>query len=459
MYTPKKIIICCDGTWNKPETQFKSDEKPTNVLKIMRLIPSVDDKGRHQVTFYDPGVGTDRGIYDKYVGGALGLGLSGHVKKAYRFVANNYITLKTADGTSGDELYFFGFSRGAYTARVVAAFISTVGLLQSKDMQWLPVAYKYYRTPPEKRPTSRFHSQIQSLKRIIPKIKFIGVWDTVGALGIPIPVLRLLSKRRVGFFDNALRANVQYAYHALAIDERRRPFSPDLWSEVVKNEQIEYETQDICQTWFVGAHSDTGGGYSDNRLSDIACKWMIKRAQACDLAFNTKYLDDKTHLNPQVNGKMRDSFSLFYKLLRFAGVKPYVRSIGPKQTDKLKPQPGLNEMLHESVIERLDTDPNYTPENVLKARETLPIFRENSYTPRAYPREPVSWEGALRFGDEAVDCKVLDFNKTGGAKIQCSASPKIRTSTQLSWLNTGPLNGEVVWHDHQNSLIGIRFVA
>ena len=173
----KKLIICCDGTWNRPEPQGeKKKYKRTNVLKLMRAIRSSDDEGKHQVTYYDTGVGTDRGVYDKYIGGMMGLGLSSHVKKAYRFIANNY--------EKGDELYFFGFSRGAYTVRVLTGMIGAAGLLHPRELANLPEVFSYFRTAPDKRERSKYHHLIMNqLQTQYAPIKFLGVWDTVGGVG------------------------------------------------------------------------------------------------------------------------------------------------------------------------------------------------------------------------------------------------------------------------------------
>lgn len=401
----KKIIICCDGTWNQPEKKIDDNGyKPTNVLKLMRTLRARDKKGRHQVVYYDSGVGTDRGLYDKYIGGAFGLGLSSHIKKAYRFIANNF--------EEGDELYCFGFSRGAYTVRALGGMIGAVGLLRPRYMHRLPEAFAYYHTQPDKRAKTKFYDLLKNEKLETRKIaiKFMGAWDTVGALGVPIPLLKWVSRWRVGFFNPELGDHIQFAYHALAIDERRRPFAPNLWTSLEKKTEGHIGTQDICQVWFPGVHSNIGGGYPDAGLSDEAFHWMIKRAEDCGLAFDSRYLHKV--LDPNPLGNLEESFSWVYKALCFLGVWPYTRPIGPNP--KLHPiqkwphdswiwrplswfgiqpyKPGINEMIHESALKRFTADPSsyqqhhYTPKNLKEALDRLPVFREEEYPKHKYHR-------------------------------------------------------------------------
>ena len=339
----KKIVVCMDGTWNEPEevsAYSKFKEEPTNVLKVVRGVKPRDNRGTVQITYYHTGVGTDAGFYDKYIGGAVGAGISNDIKDAYRFVANNYLP--------GDRLYIFGFSRGAFSARSLAGFIGSIGLMDKKHLAWLPDAYDLYHTDPAKRQTSEIKKEMDKAgircARDIP-IHFVGVWDTVGALGAPTPLLKWLSRFWVKFHDTGLGKDVKHAYHALAIDERRRPFKPDLWTAKGDPEQV------VEQVWFAGVHSNIGGSYRNRVLSDIALKWMVERAEECGLEF-------KEHLHTlepeQIsNGRVEPSYSLVYKALRALNVKPYDREIGDQQTGDEKEKPGINESVHWTAVEAL----------------------------------------------------------------------------------------------------------
>lgn len=368
----KRIIVCCDGTWNEPEEATENpDDKsePTNVLKLVRAVRPIDTKGVSQVVYYDEGVGT-AGLWDKYAGGGLGLGLSAHVKRAYRFVANNY--------TEGDEIFLFGFSRGAYTARSLAGFIGAVGLLNKQQMRFLPEAYELYRTRPAKREASKFGPIIHGLNpapRGPVPLKFVGVWDTVGALGAPTPFLKKLSGRYVRFHDTKLGKNIENAFHAVAIDECRRPFQPDLWTGDVGDDQIVY------QVWFSGVHTNIGGGYENRVLSDLTLHWMME----CAERFGLRYRDQAEVRTPRPaeDGRVEDSFTFGYEALKLFNVREYSREIGPQQCGDIRKKdtsvPG--ERLAASAVRALGErfkgnkdDEAYNPENLSRARDTLAIF-------------------------------------------------------------------------------------
>ena len=374
----KKLVICLDGTWNEPEeasekTKFK--EEPTNVLKVVRGVKPRDAGGVVQVAYYHTGVGTDAGLYDKWIGGALGVGLSADVQEAYRFVANNYLP--------GDRLYIFGFSRGAFAARSLAGFIGALGLLDKKRLAWLPEAYKLYRTPPDKRAASPYKKTLDKLgiefAADLP-IHFIGVWDTVGALGSPTPLLNRLSRRWVGFHDTDLGKNVKHAYHAIAVDERRRPFKADLWTARGHEKQV------VEQVWFAGVHSNIGGSYRNRVLSDIALQWMVQRAEECGLEFK-QHLHELTP-EPVAAGRVENSFTFAYKVLRLLKVPPYDREIGDKQVGEEKGKPGVNERVHWSARQALESrhpidhreEPGapYGSENLRRAVDAkIPDWKEN----------------------------------------------------------------------------------
>ena len=362
----KRLIICCDGTWNEPNDKTKGndadDTEPTNVLKVVRGIAPVDKDGIPQVVYYDAGVGT-LGFLDRFLGGGLGVGISKNIQQAYRFIANNY--------HEGDELFLFGFSRGAYTVRSLAGFIGTVGLLDKKYLRHVAAAYSYYRLQPAKRPGSAQEGRLKAFTRRqdIP-IKFIGAWDTVGALGAPTPVLRRLTRSMIGFHDTQLGRRVQNAYHALAVDEKRRPFQANLWTGTPASGQT------IEQLWFPGVHSNVGGGYRDTTLSDVTLKWMTDRATSHGLEFTSLV----TGLRPKAgsSGSLRDSFSLLYEVLRFLRVPRYTREIGRFQCGDIRHSewqvPG--EQLHFSGVDaigtHLDGKNTYQPENLVNALKAGP---------------------------------------------------------------------------------------
>jgi uncharacterized protein (DUF2235 family) len=239
----RRLIACCDGTWNKPDSYGGS----TNVIRLARVIKPRSADGISQVVYYHSGVGTGNFV-DHLVGGGTGLGLSANVRSTYAFFVDNY--------QDGDEIFLFGFSRGAYTARSAAGMMGHVGIVRKRDMHNFDPLWDYYRLPLEER---RRHEQsfLANFPDRVPRekiiIRCIGVWDTVGSLGIPDS---RFCQKAYSFHDTELGPGVEYAYHALAIDEQRGPFQPAIWR---RNAEPRVE-QIVEQVWFAGVHSNVGGG-------------------------------------------------------------------------------------------------------------------------------------------------------------------------------------------------------
>jgi len=263
--TNKRIVICADGTWNDPE-----DENPTNVLRMARAVKPIASDEAKQVVFYDWGVGS---YYEKVRGGTAGLGLMKNVQDGYRFIVQNY--------DPGDQLFLFGFSRGAYTIRCLAGMLNNCGILRRTNAHLIPDAFNFYKQRSTKpgSPQARTWREEHGFNSERGIVRFIGVWDTVGALGVPTRVLAFVDGSDL-FFDRVLGSNVRVARHAVSIDERRGDFVPTIWKPK--------ESADLKQVWFAGVHSDVGGGYEPTRsklLSDIPLAWMAREAGAFGLEF------------------------------------------------------------------------------------------------------------------------------------------------------------------------------
>jgi uncharacterized protein (DUF2235 family) len=330
----KRIIVCCDGTWNTPDQERNGKAAPTNVVRIAQAIAPVDAKGCEQRVFYHPGVGTRK--WERIRGGAFGFGLSRDVRETYTFVMRSY--------EPGDELFFFGFSRGAYTARSTVGFIHNSGLLRRENADELSEAYSLYRSRADRtKPRATEAKLFRRTYSYEPPIRFVGVWDTVGSCGIPVTGLPLASlvNRRWLFHDAELSPQVQDAYQALAVDERRRPFEPAVWQPLPGA-----TGQTVQQVWFAGVHSDVGGGYQDHGLSDIPLAWMANRARSCGLAFEPDSFPELTE-----PGEPHDSLTLFYRLLG-----PAARRIGTTDAG--------HEHVASSTVELLKAGGTYHPENL-----------------------------------------------------------------------------------------------
>lgn len=277
----KRIITCSDGTWNRPNTKG-IDGKPikTNVQRIFDCIEK-RDKGneRIQIKFYDEGIGAEGNVLNRLLNGATGKGIDDNIIDVYKFICWNY--------EPGDEIFLFGFSRGAYTARSLAGLIRKCGIIKKNDLDLISDAYSLYRDKnngPASQKSERFRKENS---HEVASIKFIGVWDTVGSLGVPLQTFQWLNRRRYTFYDTALSSIVEHAYHALAVDERRKNFQPTLWVKS-KNTQTGVE-QKLEQRWFPGVHSNVGGGYPDTGLSDIALKWLFQKAEIAGLCMDTGF--------------------------------------------------------------------------------------------------------------------------------------------------------------------------
>ena len=295
----KQLILLLDGTWND------ADVGPcdTNIVRLRELInrsltaePMPSDSRsfatdrkfqpdeKHRLIFYERGVGTGP-LLDRFYGGALGKGLESNVRRAYKFLSWYY--------EPGDEIFIFGFSRGAYTARSLVGVLGSAGLLKrtSCDEGNEHKVWDYYRTATNDRVPGRFDELTAYVHdRESFEIACIGVFDTVGALGVPLPVFFRLNREAHGFHDVDLGSITACNLHALAIDEHREPFQATVWRKpkfkTFKADML------VEQVWFAGAHGDVGGGYTTEwdrptlvhgtwqhrrSLDDITLDWMLKR--------------------------------------------------------------------------------------------------------------------------------------------------------------------------------------
>jgi uncharacterized protein (DUF2235 family) len=341
----KRLVICCDGTWNTPDHKEGGGFAPTNVVRLARAVVPLTGGGTHQVVFYDPGVGTDN-LVDKVTGGAVGIGLTRNVLDAYLFLVHNF--------AEGDEIYFFGFSRGAYTVRSTAGFIRKLGLTRKEHAERIPEGLDIYRER-EGGPDSPRARQFRDAYSLYPvQVKFIGVWDTVGALGIP-GFLNFLGRKRFEFHDVALSSRVLYAYQALAIDEKRKFFEPTLWEQ-----SPEAANQKMEQAWFPGVHMDVGGGYKDASLASEALLWMAAKAEETGLDLEMEHL--LANGSPDALGKLHESRNFPYTVIP-AYQRPIGRGVPPWRAVK---GGKANESLHASAEARYAKDASYRPPNLVE---------------------------------------------------------------------------------------------
>jgi uncharacterized protein (DUF2235 family) len=320
----KRIVICADGTWNVRDQMDKETGKrrPSNVTKIARAVRARAPDGVDQVVFYHDGICTEGGTLDKLTDGAFGHGMEENIRTLYRFILYNH--------EPGDELYFFGFSRGAFTVRSLAGFMNLVGLIEKDDDYYVPEIYKCYEKG--KGPgTPEWQKAFRKVKTVqpCPPIRLIGVWDTVGALGAPKFLGHMINADKYAYHKVGLFPSIQNACHALAIDERRRPFEPDIWERPAGwNGKLE-------QAWFCGVHTNVGGGYTMDGLANEALHWIVEKAEREGLVFDSAYL---AHFEPHFTSILRDSMSVTYRL------RARDRVIGAHRAH--------GECIHQSVVSR-----------------------------------------------------------------------------------------------------------
>ncbi|MYL22392.1 DUF2235 domain-containing protein [Halomonas alkaliantarctica] len=322
------IVVCADGTWNRPEEDLDNDF-PTNVLKLARAVsPNADGVKQH--VFYDWGLGS---YHSGLSAGATGVGIHKNILDGYRYIVQNY--------APGDRLYLFGFSRGAYTVRALSGLINNCGILKRNDARLVVEAWKIYKSPkatdhPAGTAAQRFRAAYSHPSR---GVHFIGVWDTVGALGIPFSLMGLFESDDE-FYDTKMGANVAIARHVLAIDEKREDFNPTVW--------MSRPGVDLKQVWFAGVHADIGGSYKPDKnglqAADTPLAWMLDEANAAGLVTESHIRDN---LTDGANGQIHRSRKHVYRVKR-----PLDRQL------VIEDKPTL---IHPSVKARYERDTRYRP--------------------------------------------------------------------------------------------------
>lgn len=367
----KRLALFFDGTWN-----VQGDN--TNVWRLSLMLAERGLDGVPQRQFYDSGVGT--AWYDRISGGAFGSGLSENVRSAYRWLMENY--------DDGDEIFLFGFSRGAFTARSLAGLIARCGILSpDAPLSFLQVYERYQQgrtVPPifelirrkdeQKRLSFEERVLLEYARYRRHLIKMVGVWDTVGSLGIPFGNIKMVSRKTLQFHNTRLSTVVENSYHALAIDEFRKPYEAILWTNFLPEKRVESVQPDrrmIEQRWFPGAHANIGGGYRSDLLAQRPLSWIQNNAGKHGLNFrSTVRLSDE-----DLDFQPTDSYSQFlngtWKLIT-AGNRFYRKLMADpimKQArqDSVDPTTGwvhtVNERIDESVFNRcLKSRDGYCPE-------------------------------------------------------------------------------------------------
>ena len=343
----KNIVILSDGTGNSAAKLFKTN--------VWRIGEALDLSQGDQIYIYDDGVGTDRFKPLALLGGAVGLGLQRNVQQLYAFLCRNY--------RPGDNIYLFGFSRGAFTIRVLVGLIHGMGLVSDASDRELQrnvqLAFQRYR--------SRYKTNLQKFfDKVLgrqppsgaadakaPALCFVGLWDTVDAYGLPVEEL----KKGIYYWfkswdlpDRKLSPIVKRACHALSLDDQRRTFHPLLWDEQEEPERTaryNLDPQRLTQVWFIGVHSNVGGGYPEDGLSYVPLAWIVREAEAAGLRFRPAAVAD-AHRYADWNAPLYNSRSGFASYYRYDP-----RDVGKMCNDDYHGVHIARPKIHESVFRRI----------------------------------------------------------------------------------------------------------
>ncbi len=358
----KRLAVFLDGTWNSVNSN-------TNVWRMRALCSSKGTDGRPQLIYYEVGV-------NGFLGGLFGQGLNDNIRLAYEWLIENY--------NEGDEIFIFGFSRGAYTARALAGLVAINGILKAGSPIGISELFDRYKKGNEESiwklkemqaagDTSGLTMQeLWLLKYSQPaKVKVVGVWDTVGSVGFKSGDIQGISRSTFDYLQTGLRVHIENGYHALAIDEHRNDFAPTLWSVrrpkdpnavVAKPRLIE----NVEQRWFVGAHANVGGGYETDLLAQAPLRWLMKKAEMHGLSFRSNVDDDGDSLTAKIAASYETfGWGLYARILpalhRTIGSEPDVQENGTHTN--------VNETIDKSVFDRWRADMAYRPKNLAEWAE------------------------------------------------------------------------------------------
>ncbi|MDA9408917.1 hypothetical protein XH80_19940 [Bradyrhizobium sp. CCBAU 45384] len=348
-----------DGTWNSVDSN-------TNVWRMRALCAAKGLDGKPQLVYYEVGV-------NGFLGGVFGQGLDENIRLAYEWLIENY--------NQGDEIFIFGFSRGAFTARALAGLVAINGVLKAGSPIGVTELFDRYKKGDEESiwrlkdiaatgDTSKLTEQEKWLLKYSEsaQVKVMGVWDTVGSVGLAAGNIPGISRSQFDYLQTGLRIHILNGYHALAIDEHRNDFAPTLWdvhhpkdpnAVIAKPRPL----SGVEQRWFVGAHANVGGGYQTDLLAQAPLRWMMKKAELHGLSFRSEVdLDGEAATAP-----IADSYASFGSGLYAWLTSPLYRTIG-REPDIREDGThiNVNETIDANVFKRWRADPTYRPANVIE---------------------------------------------------------------------------------------------
>jgi uncharacterized protein (DUF2235 family) len=379
----KRLAVFLDGTLNSVDTN-------TNVWRMRALTAATDKDGKPQLVYYELGV-------NGFLGGVFGQGIDENIRLAYEWLIENY--------NDGDGIFIFGFSRGAFTARSLAGLIAIDGILKAGAPIGVTELFDRYKKGNEETiwqlkemeasgDTSKLTEQEKWLLRYSQpaNVKVIGVWDTVGSVGVAAGNIPGISRSQFDYLQTGLRIHILNGYHALAIDEHRHVFAPTLWdvhhpkdpnAVIAQPRRLE----NVEQRWFVGAHANVGGGYETDLLAQAPLRWMMKKAESQGLSFRSEVdLDGDALKAPITNSYKSFAYGLYAWVSR-----PFYRTIGSEpDVQEDGTHINVNETIDVTVFERWRADPTYRPVNLFEWAQRKKI-------------DPAQLQTSVRADDPRVD--------------------------------------------------------
>lgn len=424
----KRIAIFADGTW-----QAEDSANISNIVVLKNAVKPVAADGTRQITAYHIGVGADTAKLLAYLEGAFGLGVSNDIKDLYSSLIKRYVG--RSDNRQPDELYIFGFSRGAFTARSLAGLIRHCGVLRPEHIGKVKEAFGLYIAQDalgdaDSETVKSFRQQYAWPEFSDPKVfntHFVGVFDTVGSLGIPIAY-----KFNAGFHDTTLSPYVHHACQALAIDEQRGNFKPCLWQQ----HPNALPGQQMVQAWFPGVHCDVGGGYAQTGLADCTLNWMAEYARAAGLDIDAGSFPD-----PNPDGTLHDSLTGLYKIL------PSERRTIGQTMPNTQPQ-----RIHTDAFVRMHWSPQYRPENLeTYLADHMPPLLEPASASSLAPRLSLQSGNRVRIGQQVPEHGpvAITHEESHPAAAQTEATRPLRKRNGLLRGLGKKLTGRTVtWQDN-----------
>lgn len=342
MSQKQRLIVLFDGTWNDPDDR-------TNVYQLSTLIASTEG-ATPQRFFYNPGVGT--AIGSKFRGGMFGVGLSQNLLQGYDWLARHH--------EEGDEIWIFGFSRGAYTARSLVGLLRKCGLLKTSTPRLLQQAEALYRDKQAAPDSPACVTFRQTYSKPV-RVHFIGVWDTVGALGIPGTMIS--ERGYYSWHDTELSKIVSYAYQAMALDEHREAYDAVMWTS--EDGKKKHDNLAVEQRWFIGAHANVGGGYGNDPLAGIPLAWMMQKASDAGLKLHPFQAAVDAHLTTPVDAFKAFGYGLYalFKGLFAKGDGRYYRPFCIHAPSRIAVNVTVDSSVHQKWLAQAD----YRPPTLVRA--------------------------------------------------------------------------------------------